>query len=242
MTPSATPPRARILVIEDEAPIRRFLRACLETQEFEVQEALTGKEGLALAAANAPDIVLLDLGLPDIDGQEVLRRLREFSSRPVIVLSARGQDRDKIEALDGGADDYLTKPFSTGELLARIRVAMRHGAAGPNAAGVASAPDAVIFCGLVRIDLGARRVTRAGAEIRLTPNEWKLLSVLARNAGRVVTQKQLLTEVWGTTRATQEHYVRVYLHQLRQKLEENPADPAILVTEPWVGYRLNPSE
>ncbi len=227
-----TPAKPRILIIEDEAPIQRFLRACLETQSFDVDQAITGVEGLALAGANAPDIILIDLGLPDLDGQEVLRRLREFSTTPVIILSARGQDRDKIDALDHGADDYLTKPFSTGELLARIRVALRH--RGP----AAEQANAVVECGPLRIDLDERRVMRRGEEIRLTPNEWKLLAVLARHAGKVVTQKQLLTEVWGSARSGQDRYVRVYLHQLRQKLEDNPADPRFLITEPWVGYRL----
>lgn len=223
----------RVLVIEDEAPIRRFLRASLESQGALVVEAKTGAEGLALAGTDAPDIVLLDLGLPDMDGLEVLARLREFLASPVIVISARGQERDKVAGLDAGADDYLTKPFGVPELLARIRVALRHRSRPIDAPAVSK-----LELGDLEIDLDQRRVTRAGEEIRLTPNEWKLLAVLAKFSGKVVTQKQLLKEVWGTARPSQDHYVRVYMHQLRQKLEHNPADPRYLITEPWVGYRL----
>ncbi len=234
-----TQSQARILIVEDEAPIRRFLRASLASQEFEVIEASTGREALALAGASAPDLVLLDLGLPDLDGLEVLNRLREFAEVPVVVVSARGQEHDKIAALDSGADDYLTKPFGVGELLARIRVALRH----RSPAG-AMVPETVA-CGDLCIDLAARRVLRGGAEVRLTPNEWRLLALLARHAGKVVTQKQILKDIWGAGRTGNEHYVRVYMHQLRQKLEVDPADPQLLLTEPWVGYRLvtdNPPE
>ncbi|CAN5513706.1 two-component system response regulator KdpE [soil metagenome] len=223
----------RILLIEDEAPIRRFVRASVESQGFQVIEAKTAAEGLALAGANAPDLVLLDLGLPDMDGLEVLAKIREFLAAPIIILSARGQEKDKVVGLDAGADDYLTKPFSVPELLARIRVAIRHRTRPADAPHV----SALEFGGL-RIDLDARQIFRGGVEIRLTPNEWRLLAVLANHAGRVVTQKQLLKEVWGAARPSQEHYVRVYMHQLRQKLEEIPADPRHLITEPWVGYRL----
>ena len=223
----------RILIVEDEAPIRRFVRASIESQGFHVIEAKTGTEGLALAGTDAPDVVLLDLGLPDIDGLEVLRRMREFLASPIIIISARGQERDKVAGLDAGADDYLTKPFGVPELLARIRVALRHRTRPVDDPGLA-----VLNLGDLRIDLDARRVTRCGEEVRLTPNEWKLLAVLVNHAGKVVTQKQLLKEVWGTSRPSQDHYVRVYMHQLRQKLEANPADPRFLITEPWVGYRL----
>jgi two-component system KDP operon response regulator KdpE len=234
---TSTPPKASILIVEDEATIRRFLRASLESQGFAVLEALTGREGLALAGANVPDLILLDLGLPDLDGLDVLRKLREFAQTPVVILSARGQERDKIEGLDAGADDYLTKPFGVGELLARVRVALRRrwtesGQAGPS----------VVMAGGLRIDLEARCVSRGGVEIHLTPKEWKIVAFLARHAGRVVTGRQLLQEVWGSTAPGQEHYVRAYIHQLRQKLEENPALPALLLTEPWVGYRLAADE
>jgi two-component system KDP operon response regulator KdpE len=224
---------ARILVIDDEAPIRRFLRASLESQGFRVDEAITGREGLSLAASNAPDLILLDLGLPDIDGLEVLAKLREFSTVPVIVLSARGRERDKIDGLDAGADDYLTKPFAVGELAARIRVALRHHSR------IGTGPETVVETGGLCVDLGSRRVLRDGVEVHLTPNEFKVLAVLARHAGMVVTQKQILKEVWGTTLSAREHYVRLFVHQLRQKLEENPARPRYLISEPWVGYRLH---
>ena len=222
----------RVLVIEDEAPIRRFLRASLESQGFQMLEAVTGSEGLSLAASNAPDLILLDLGLPDLDGIELLVKLREFSEVPVIILSARGKERDKIDGLDAGADDYLTKPFSVGELTARIRVALRHRMR-QGSAGVL-----VAEFGEVRVDLEARKVTRRGAEVHLTPNEFRVLAVLVRNAGRVVTTKQILKEVWQTTLGAREHYVRLYVHQLRQKLESRPAQPEHLISEPWVGYRL----
>jgi two-component system, OmpR family, KDP operon response regulator KdpE len=222
----------RILVVEDEAPIRRFLRASLESQGFQMLEAVTGAEGLSLAASNAPDLILLDLGLPDLDGIELLAKLRGFSEVPVIILSARGKERDKIDGLDAGADDYLTKPFSVGELAARIRVAFRHRMQS-GSAGVL-----VVEFGEVRVDLEARKVTRRGADVHLTPNEFKVLAVLVRNAGRVVTTKQMLKEVWGTTLGAREHYVRLYVHQLRQKLEARPAQPEFLISEPWVGYRL----
>ncbi|MDX2176044.1 MAG: response regulator [Candidatus Sumerlaeia bacterium] len=223
----------RVLVIEDEAPIRRFLRASLESQGAQVIEATTGAQGLALAGTDAPDVILLDLGLPDIDGIEVVRRLRAFVASPIIIISARGQEADKVAGLDAGADDYLTKPFGVRELLARVRVALRHRTRPAEAPGVSA-----IDLGRIHIDLDARRISRDGAEVKLTPNEWKLLAALVKHAGKVVTQKQLLKEVWGTTRSSQEHSIRVYMHQLRQKLEDNPADPRFLITEPWVGYRL----
>ncbi len=223
----------RVLVIEDEAPIRRFLRASLESQGAKVIEAKTGAEGLSLAGTDSPDVVLLDLGLPDMEGLEVLARLRGFLAAPIIIISARGQERDKVAGLDAGADDYLTKPFGMPELLARIRVALRHRTRPADSPGVST-----LDIDDLHIDLDTRRITRAGIEVRLTPNEWKLLAALVKHAGKVVTQKQLLKEVWGTARPSQEHSIRVYMHQLRQKLETNPADPRFLITEPWVGYRL----
>jgi two-component system KDP operon response regulator KdpE len=220
-----------ILVVEDEAQVVRFLRASLASHGFKVLEAATGRAGLIEASARVPDLVLLDLGLPDMDGVEVARKLREWSAVPIIVLSARGQERDKIEALDAGADDYLTKPFGIGELLARIRVALRHSAGG-------AAGEPVVSVGDLRVDLAAHTVERAGNEVRLTPIEFRLLAVLAKNAGKVVTQRQLLKEVWGPSAVGQAHYLRVYMAQLRHKLEAEPARPRLFVTEPGVGYRL----
>jgi len=220
-----------ILVIEDEPQVVRFLKASLASHGFRILEAETGQRGLVEASARVPDLVLLDLGLPDMDGVEVARRLREWSAVPIIVLSARGQERDKIEALDAGADDYLTKPFGIGELLARIRVALRHAAR-------AGDGEPLVSVGDLRVDLAARTVQRAGSEVRLTPIEFRLLAVLAKNAGRVVTQRQLLKEVWGPSAVGQTHYLRVYMAQLRHKLEAEPARPRLFVTEPGVGYRL----
>lgn len=221
----------RILVIDDEAPIRRFLRASLDPKEYELLEAEDGQGGLRLAATRNPEVVLLDLGLPDMDGVEVARSLREWSRTPIIVLSARGQEQDKIAALDAGADDYLTKPFGVGELMARIRVALRHAAKDVP-------PEPVVEAHGLRIDLAARQVFRDGAEAHLTPNEYKLLAVLARHAGRVVTHRQLLSEVWGEAYVDESHYLRVYMGQLRNKLEADPANPKVLTTESGVGYRL----
>jgi len=225
-----------LLVVDDDAPVRRFLRAGLGSAGYRLVEAMSGAEALAQAATRAPDLVLLDLGLPDLDGFEVVRRLREWSQVPVLVLSARGQEEDKIHALDAGADDYVTKPFSMGELLARVRVALRHRArreAGDDA-GPVQVDELVV-------DLARRVVTVAGEEVRLTPIEYRLLAVLARHAGRVLTHEQLLREVWGPGYATQHHYVRVYMAQLRQKIEPDPSRPRWLVTEPGVGYRLRES-
>jgi two-component system KDP operon response regulator KdpE len=225
-----------ILIVEDEAPIRRFLRVSLGAQGYRLIEAETGQEGLALAGSHAPDLVILDLGLPDLDGLEVIARLREWSVAPIIILTARGKEQDKIAGLDAGADDYLTKPFSVGELAARIRVALRHVARG----GSSMAAETVFQTGDLRVDLEARRVTRGDREIQLTPIQFKLLAVLVRHAGKVVTRKQLLKEVWGPVGgAEQQHYVRIYVHQLRRKLEDEPARPRYLLTEPWVGYRLH---
>ena len=226
-------PDATVLLVEDEAPMRRFLRVALEGGGYKLLEAETAREGLSLAASHQPDLVLMDLGLPDLDGLELTKRLREWSKTPIIVLSARGQERDKIEALDAGADDYLTKPFSTGELLARMRVALRHGARGAE-------PEQPIFeTGRWRVDLASRQVFVDGGEVHLTPNEYKLLATLVRHAGKVLTHRQLLKEVWGGSPGAQPHYLRVYMAQLRHKLEEDPARPRHLRTEPGVGYRLS---
>jgi two-component system, OmpR family, KDP operon response regulator KdpE len=226
-------PAPLILLIEDEPQMRRFLRTALTSNDYRLVEAETAKDGLAQAAARNPDVILLDLGLPDRDGLDVARELREWSATPVIVLSAGGREQDKVAALDVGADDYLTKPFGVDELLARIRVALRHAAL---AAG--AVPEPVFEAGDLRVDLPARRVWRAGQEVHLTPTEYKLLATLVRHAGKVLTHRQLLKEVWGTNYASQSHYVRVYLAQLRQKIEADPARPRLLLTEPGVGYRL----
>lgn len=221
----------RILVIDDEAPIRRFLKAILDPKDFNLLEAQTGEEGIRMTATENPAIVLLDLGLPDIDGVDVARRLREWTEVPIIVLSARGQEADKIAALDAGADDYLTKPFGSGELMARIRVALRH-------TKKDSGPEPCVEAFGVKIDLPNRQVFRNGEELHLTPNEYGLLAMLARNAGKVVTHKQLLNEVWGPAYKEESHYLRVYMGQLRHKLEENPAQPKLITTESGIGYRL----
>jgi two-component system, OmpR family, KDP operon response regulator KdpE len=228
---SSLPPT--ILVIEDEPQIRRFLRAILPVHGYRVLEAETAHDGLTQAAMHQPDIVLLDLGLPDLDGLEVTCRLREWATIPIIVLSARGQEADKVAALDAGADDYLTKPFGIQELLARMRVALRH-----VARLMQEGDDPVFTVGELQVDLAHRRVSVATHEIHLTPIEYKLLTVLVRYAGRVVTQRQLLQEVWGPHQTSAMHYVRVYMRQLRHKLEANPTRPRYLVTEPGVGYRL----
>jgi two-component system, OmpR family, KDP operon response regulator KdpE len=222
-----------VLVIEDEAQIRRFLRATLTANGYQLLEATTAQEGLVQAATRQPEIIILDLGLPDLDGLEVTRRLREWTTVPIIVLSARGQESDKVTALDAGADDYLTKPFSVGELLARLRVALRH------AARTSQEPGEPIFTvGDLRVDLARRQVYIAEQQVHLTPIEYKLLTTLVRYAGRVVTHRQLLQEGWGPGHTEASHYLRVYMGQLRHKLEADPARPRYLVTEPGVGYRL----
>jgi len=220
-----------ILVIDDEMAMRRFLRVSLSSNGYRLIEAETGQQGIAQAAASSPELILLDLGLPDLDGVVVTQRLREWSKTPIIVLSARGQEQDKIQVLDAGADDYLTKPFGVGELLARIRVALRHAATGP-----AGEPE--LSVGDLRVDLGRRQVWIGGQEVHLTPIEYKLLAVLVKHAGRVLTHRQLLKEVWGPNASEQVHYLRVYMAQLRHKLEREPGRPRYLVTEPGVGYRL----
>jgi two-component system KDP operon response regulator KdpE len=222
-----------VLLIEDEPQMRRFLRTALSANDYRLVEAPTAREGLAQAAGRSPDVVLLDLGLPDRDGLDVARELRGWSAVPIIVLSARGREQDKVAALDLGADDYLTKPFGVDELLARIRVALRHASRVPGAP-----PDPVFEAEGVRVDLVRREVRRGEQEVHLTPTEYKLLTVLIRHAGRVLTHGQLLKEVWGSHSPEQSHYVRVYMAQLRQKLEADPARPRLLVTEPGVGYRL----
>ena len=223
--------RSTILLIEDEVAMRRFLRAAFGTEPVELLEAATAREGLAQVAGRRPDLVLLDLGLPDLDGLEVVKRIREWSEVPIIVISARGQEGDKVAALDAGADDYLTKPFGVDELLARIRVALRH-------ALRRDAPEAVVTIGNLRIDFAAHTIHREGEELRLTPTEYRLLAALVRHPGRVVTHKQLLREVWGLHSDEQVHYLRVYTSQLRQKIEVDPARPHWLLTEPGVGYRF----
>ena len=227
------PPGPLVLVVEDETQVMRFLRATLAAHGYRLAEAITGQQALLEATTRPPDLILLDLGLPDIDGVDVTRRLREWSTTPIIVLSARGREGDKIQALDAGADDYLTKPFGAGELLARMRVALRNAARA--SAGVG---EAVFRTGDLAVDLGARRVSLAGREIHLTPTQYKLLTTLVKNAGKVVTHRQLLREVWGPGAVEQSHYLRVYMGQLRHKLEEDPARPRYLETETGVGYRL----
>lgn len=220
-----------ILIIEDEAPLRRFLVPTLVSQGYQVDSASTGAEGLALAREFAPDLVLLDLGLPDQDGLQVLGALRAWYRRPILIISARNQEQDKVAALDQGADDYLTKPFGAAELLARIRVALRHGGGDPG-------EGALIQCGGLRLDLERREVTMDGAPVRLTPLEFRLLEALARRAGKVATHAQLLTEVWGPSGDGQTHYLRIYMGTLRRKLEPDPTRPRYLLTEPSIGYRL----
>jgi len=222
-----------ILIIEDEPPIRRFLRAALTASNYRWSEAGTAQEGLAQAALRPPDLVVLDLGLPDMDGLEVIRQLRGWSAVPIIILSARQQEGDKVLALDAGADDYLTKPFGVAELLARIRVALRH------AARSRSGSESPLFeVGDLRVDLSLRQVIVEGKEVHLTPIEYKLLVTLVHHAGKVLTHRHLLREVWGPGYADESHYLRVYVAQLRRKLEADPARPRFLITEPGVGYRL----
>jgi two-component system, OmpR family, KDP operon response regulator KdpE len=222
-----------VLLIEDEPQMRRFLRAALENEAYRLVEAATAREGLAHATGQNPDIILLDLGLPDGDGIDLTRRLREWSRTPIVVISARGQERDKVAALDAGADDYLTKPFGVGELLARMRVALRH------AARAAGEPDEPVFTtGDLRVDLEHRQVFLAEREVHLTPTEYKVLLALVRQAGKVLTHRYLLKEVWGASTVTQTPALRVHMAQLRHKLEKDPAQPRHLLTEPGVGYRL----
>jgi two-component system KDP operon response regulator KdpE len=223
----------RILVVDDEPQILRALRTILIEKDFTVITATRGEEGLALAAAHAPDLVILDLGLPDMDGTEVIHGVRGWTSIPIIVLSAWGQENQKVAALDAGADDYVTKPFGMDELLARLRAAVRRAAPAPEAPVVATADFTV--------DLAAKQVVRPdGSAVRLTPTEWQVLEILVRNSGRLVTHKQLLREVWGPTYETESNYLRVYLAQLRRKLEPEPSRPRYLLTESGMGYRFTP--
>ncbi len=227
-------PRGTILVVEDEPQMRRFLRASLGAEGYLVREAWTVADGLREAAAEHPDAILLDLGLPDGDGLELLRRVREWSQVPVIVVSARGREEEKVAALDAGADDYLPKPFGTKELLARLRVALRHARAG-------STPgEPVLAVGPLRMDLERHEAALDGRPVRLTPIEWRLLALLAAHAGKVLTHAQILRQVWGPNATAQSHYVRVYMAELRKKLEADPSRPRLLLTEPGVGYRLAP--
>jgi two-component system KDP operon response regulator KdpE len=222
-----------ILLIEDEPQMRRFLRITLQSQGYRLVEAATAQEGLIQATTRNPDVVLLDLGLPDLDGLEVAKRLREWTQTPIIVISAREQELDKVKALDAGADDYLTKPFNAGELLARIRVALRHASrrnAGP--------PEPVFVLQNLRVDLSQRQVFVDDEEVHLTPIEYKLLTVLIRHAGKVITHSHLLKEVWGPAHVNEVQYLRVYMTQLRHKLEIDPARPRFLMNEPGIGYRL----
>lgn len=226
-------PGALVLVVEDEPQMRRFLRVTLTAHGYRLIEAGTAAEGILHASSHNPEIVLLDLGLPDGDGFDLTRRLREWSQVPIIVISARGREGDKVEALDAGADDYLTKPFGMGELLARMRVALRHA---QRSAGALAAQ--VLEFGPLRIDLARREVTRAEQEVHLTPIEYKLLVMLAQHAGKVLTHRQILKHVWGPGHIEHTHYVRVHMAELRKKIEAEPARPKLLVTEPGVGYRL----
>ncbi|HQL90121.1 MAG TPA: response regulator [Syntrophales bacterium] len=225
--------KRNVLLVEDEIQMRRFLKVALESDGYRFAEAGTAGEGLSLTASNNPDVVLLDLGLPDMDGLEFIRRVRDWSRVPIIVISAREQESDKVRALDSGADDYLTKPFGVSELLARVRVAIRHAEA--RAGG---REESVFEAGDLRIDFTKRQVFVGSAEVHLTPLEYRLLLVLARNAGKVVTHRQLLKEVWGPSYVEHTQYLRVYMTQLRHKLESDPARPRYLLNEPGVGYRF----
>ncbi len=228
------------ILIEDEPQIRRFVRLALEAEGWQVHEADTARRGLLDAGTRKPDLLVVDLGLPDGNGLDLIRDVRSWSNVPIVVLSARSDESDKITALDAGADDYLTKPFGVGELLARVRANLRHPRSGPDASGtaVAGQEDPVFVFGDVAVDRQARIVRRQGQEIHLTPIEYRLLVALISNAGRVMTQRQLLKEVWGPSHTEQNHYLRIYMGHLRQKLERDPAQPEHLLTETAVGYRL----
>ena len=222
----------RVLVIDDEAPILRALKINLTARKYEVSTAADGASGLAAMARERPDVLILDLGLPDMDGTEVIRGVRGWTSTPIIVLSAWGQETQKVAALDAGADDYVTKPFGMDELLARLRAAVRRASPAPD--------EPVVTTGDLTVDLARKRVTRAGSDVRLTPTEWQLLEVLVRNRDRLVTQRQLLHEVWGPGYQTEAGYLRVYVANLRRKLEPDPSAPRYLLTEPGMGYRFRP--
>ena len=225
----------RILVIDDEKQIIKFLRVSLGAHGFEIDEAVTGADGIARAAAGKPDVIIIDLGLPDMDGKTVVKTIREWSTTPIIVLSAREQEKEKVEAFDAGADDYVTKPFGIGELIARIRVAIRH--------SVTSENDPLLTCGKLAVDLNLHKVTMEGREVKLTPTEFAIIKLLAQHQGKVLTQKQLLKAVWGNEYTEDTHYVRIYIGQLRRKIEQNPTQPQYIITESGIGYRLiSPSE
>ncbi len=221
---------AQILIVDDEQQIRRFLRISLEANGYQIHETATGHDAILKTAQIRPDLIILDMGLPDMEGLEVISRLREWTKTPVIILSVRDSDLDKVAALDAGADDYLTKPFSLDELMARIRTAQRH--AQPQQ------DEAIFIAGRLKVDLTRRFVTVDGESIKLTRTEYALLRLLIQHAGKVLTHQQILREVWGPEYINETHYLRVYFAQLRQKIEENPALPAIIITEPGVGYRL----
>ncbi len=220
----------RVLVVDDEPSILRALRINLTAREYEVSTAIDGATGLAAVARDRPDVIILDLGLPDMDGTEVIHGVRGWTSIPIIVLSAWGEEGSKVAALDAGADDYVTKPFGMDELLARLRAAVRRASPAPD--------EPVVITKDFTVDLAAKRVTRDGRDVRLTPTEWQLLEILVRNSGRLVTQRQLLREVWGESYETESNYLRVYLAQLRRKLEPEPSQPRYLLTEPGMGYRF----
>ena len=222
---------ATILVVEDEPEIRRFLRSSLASEGYRVVESANARRGTLDAGTHKPDLAIVDLGLPDFDGREVIRAIRSWSPMPIVVLSARAQEQSKIQALDAGADDYITKPFGVGELLARVRVALRH-------LNRTDKGKSALALGTASVDLEKRRASRDGADVRLTPIEFRLLGCLAQHLGMVVTHRQLLTEVWGPSHAAHTHYLRIYLKQLRDKLEADPVRPKYLITETGVGYRL----
>lgn len=222
--------KARILIIDDEPQIRKLLKVSLKAHEFVIDEAESGQDGINRAAIFKPDLLIVDLGLPDIDGKEVVRQIREWSNAPIIVLTARDQEQEKIEALDAGADDYVAKPFSMGELMARIRVCLRRIAT--------SDSEPLLTCGGLTVDMAQRRVAVDGHEIKLTPTEYLIIKLLAQNAGRVLTHKQLLKAVWGNSDYSDTHYVRVYVGMLRRKIEKDPAQPKYIITESGIGYRL----
>lgn len=222
--------KARILIIDDEPQIRKLLNVSLKAQGFLSEEAASGQDGINQAAIFKPDLMIVDLGLPDIDGKEVVGKIREWSNAPIIILTARDQEQEKIDALDAGADDYVAKPFSMGELMARVRVCLRRMAASDN--------DPLLICGGLTVDISQRRVTVDGHEIKLTPTEYEIIKLLAQNAGRVLTHKQLLKAVWGISNYSDTHYVRVYVGMLRRKIENDPAQPKYIITESGIGYRL----
>lgn len=221
---------ARILIIEDELQIRKLLKVSLNAHGYDLEEAANGKDGVTRAATFKPDLLIIDLGLPDIDGKEVVKQIREWSETPIIILTARDQEQEKIEALDSGADDYMTKPFGVGELLARMRVCLRR------AATIEQQP--VLVCGGLVVDLQQRRVTVEGDEVKLTPTEYEIIKMMMQHAGKVITHKQLLKAVWGNAYQQDTHYIRVYIGQLRRKIEQNPTQPRYIITESGVGYRL----